>query len=172
MFDRPPQTTKEIFEPDVYFGKVPLGNVSLERPEPLEKVPGLQLLTENVMGELGYYALLGQLISEDEAKAVGKGWMGDRYILYENAAGNDYTLLARTRWASPETALAFFRDYQTILTHKYPQLAPDNRSATDLFIGSAANGEAILLRRGDECLWAEGVPPAQVDAMLNWLRAL
>ena len=172
LFANPPRTTKEIFEPQVYFEELPLASVSLQRPAPLAKVPGLRLLTENVLGELGYYALLGQLISEQEAKAVGKGWMGDRYILYENAANNDYTLLARTRWASPETALAFFRDCHIILTHKYPELAADKRSARDLFIGSAANGQVILLRKGDECLWAEGVPPAQVDAILSWLRAL
>jgi hypothetical protein len=27
-------------------------------------------------------------------------------------------------------------------------------------------------RNGDECAWAEGVPPAKTETMLAWLRAL
>ena len=80
--------------------------------------------------------------------------------------------MARTRWTSPEASLAFFRDYHTILAHKYPELTTDKRSSTDVFIGSAANGVTLLLRKGDECVWAEGVPAAKADAMLAWLRAL
>jgi hypothetical protein len=182
IFADPPRTTKEIFEPGIYFEKRALPRVSLSPPAALANVPGLQVLAENVMGELGYYALLGQLVSEDEAKAVATGWLADRYILYEGPpaaaglkpthAGRDYALVGRTRWESSETALAFFRDYHTLLAHKYPELTPDKRSAADLFVGSAANGQVILLRKGDECLWAEGVPTEKTDAMLSWLESL
>jgi hypothetical protein len=133
------------------------------------------------MGELGYYALLGQLISEDEARSVAAGWRADRYLLYERAAAGlsagvpqqarQYTLVARTRWSTPESALAFFRDYHTILARKYPELSPDHRSTTDIFVGTAANGQVILIRKGDECLWAEGIPTAQSDAVLSWLSS-
>jgi hypothetical protein len=172
LFTRPPTTTKEIFEPAAYFDDKPLPTVSLPRPAALAKVGGLRILAENTMGQLGYYALLGQFISEDEAKAVGTGWLADRYILYEGPGANQFALVARTRWASPEAALGFFRDYHTVLAHKYPELAPDKRSGTDLYVGSTASGQVILLRKGDECLWAEGVPAAQADAMLSWLKSL
>jgi hypothetical protein len=181
LFNDPPHTTKEIFEPQVYFERQPLPRVSLPHPAPLAGISGLNFLTENTLGELGYYALLGQLISEDEAKSVARGWLADRYLLYERPAAEpapgapqqsrQYTLVAQTRWSSPEAALAFFRDYHSILARKYPELAPDQRSTTDLFIGTAANGQVILLRKGDECLWAEGIPTAQSDAMLNWLNS-
>jgi hypothetical protein len=182
FFNDPPTTTKEIFDPQAYFGKQPLPKVSLPRPEPLASIHGMNFLTENAMGELGYYSLLGQLISEDEAKSVAKGWLADRYLLYEGAAGGQapgskrgdkqYILVSRTQWASPESALAFFRDYHSILARKYPELAPDPRSTSDLFIGAGANGQVILLRKGDQCLWAEGVPATQSDAMLKWLNSL
>jgi hypothetical protein len=133
------------------------------------------------MGELGYYALLGQLISEEEAKSVAAGWRADRYLLYERSAAGlsagvsqgarQYTLVARTRWSSAESALAFFRDYQSILARKYPELAPDQRSTIDLYIATAAKGQVILLRKGAEVLWAEGIPAAQSDAMLSWLNS-
>jgi hypothetical protein len=177
LFNDPPHTTKEIFEPQAYFEKQQLPKVSLPHPAPLAGIRGLDFLAENSLGELGYYAVLGQLISEDEAKSVATGWLADRYLLYERAGAGvpqeakQYTLVAHTRWSSAEVALAFFRDYRSILARKYPELAPDQRSAADLFIGTAANGQVILLRKGDQCLWAEGIPTAQFEAMLNWLNS-
>jgi hypothetical protein len=181
LFNDPPTTTKEIFEPQAYFQKQSLPKISLPHPAPLAGIPGLNFLAENIMGELGYYAVLGQLISEDEAKSVARGWLADCYLLYERAAagpspgtaqeGKRYALVSQTRWSSSEAALAFFRDYHSILARKYSELAPDKRSTADLFIGTAANGQVILLRKGDAGLWAEGIPAAQSDAMLNWLNS-
>jgi hypothetical protein len=181
LFNDPPHTTKEIFEPQAYFEKQQLPKLSLPPPAPLAGIRGLNFLTENTLGELGYYAVLGQLISEDEAKSVATGWLADRYLLYERPAAEpapgapqqsrQYTLVAQTRWSSAEVALAFFRDYRSILARKYPELAPDQRSIADLFMGTAANGQIILLRKRDECLWAEGIPTAQSEAMLNWLNS-
>ena len=171
LFANPPSSTKEIFDPEFYFAKETVPEISLPRPPMLEGKARLRVLGENTFGQLGYYSLLGQLISEDEAKKVSPGWLGDRYVLYEG--DNDrLALVARTRWSGPESALEFFRDYYTILGRKYPGLNADKRSSTDLFVGTAASGQIILLRKGDECRWAEGIPAAQTDAMLAWLRSL
>jgi hypothetical protein len=172
LFEHPPETTKEIFEPQTYFNHQVFPKIALAHPPALEGVAGLRFLSESAMGELGYYSLLGQLISEDEANTLGQSWLADRYLLYEQSGGNDYTLVARTRWTSPEAARAFFRDYHTILAHKYPELSTDPRSSADEFVGSAANGVTLLLHKGDECVWAEGVPAAKAETMLAWLRAL
>lgn len=172
LYSRPPTTTKEIFEPQVYFDQTALPAISLPRPSALASVSGLRVLTENVMGELGYYALLGQFISEEEAKSVATGWLADRYILFEDSAAGRYALVARTRWSSSETALAFFRDYHSILARKYPELTPDSRSGSEVFVGSTSSGHVILLRQGNECLWAEGVPTTQSAAMQSFLRSL
>jgi hypothetical protein len=172
LFEHPPETSKQIFEPQTYFNHQAITRVTLAHPPALEGAAGLRFLSENSMGELGYYSLLGQLISQDEAETVGEAWLGDRYLLYEHSGGDQYALVARTRWTNPDKAAAFFRDYQTILAHKYSDLSTDKRSSPDQFIASAANGVTLLLRHGDECLWAEGVPAAKADAMLAWLRAL
>jgi len=175
LFDNPPRTTKEIFQPEVYFDKQPLPKVTLPQPAALAGVHGVSFLAENIMGEMGYYALLGQLISEDEAKSVAPNWLADRYLLYEKSdAGpgkKQYVLVSQTRWSSAESAQAFFRDYHTILAHKYPELAPDPRSTSDLFIGKANNGQVVMLRKDADCLWAEGIPAAQAEAMLGWLKS-
>jgi hypothetical protein len=36
----------------------------------------------------------------------------------------------------------------------------------------AAKGRVVLLRKNDQCLWAEGVPPGQTEKVLNYLRSL
>jgi hypothetical protein len=172
LFEQPPQATRQIFDPQTYFKHQALPGIALAHPPALADVAGLRFLSENAMGELGYYSLLGQLVSEDEAKSVGEAWLADRYLLYERSGGNDFTLVARTRWSSAEQAQAFFRDYHTILTNKYSDLIADKRSSPDEFMGSAANGAILLLRKGDECVWAEGVPSAKAETLLAWLRAL
>jgi hypothetical protein len=175
LFDDPPRTTKEIFQPEVYFDKQPLPKVTLSQPAALAGVHGVSFLAENIMGEMGYYALLGQLISEDEAKSVAPNWLADRYLLYEKSdAGpgkRQYVLVSQTRWSSAESAQAFFRDYHAILARKYPELAPDPRSTSDLFIGKANNGQIVMLRKDADCLWAEGIPATQAEAILNWLKS-
>ena len=124
------------------------------------------------MGQMGYHSLLGQFFPEEEAQSVSSGWLADRYILYEDAGTTRYTLVGRTRWSTPGKATAFCHDYQTILVHKYPDLTSGKSSASDVLLDSASNGRIILLHKGDECLWAEGVPPAQGDNMLNYLSSL
>jgi uncharacterized protein DUF6782 len=172
VFLHPPETTKELFETSIYFNSEPLPKISLPRPPAFESAPGYKQLSENTLGELGYRALLGQFISEQEAKTAGSQWLADCYILYERSSPPVFAIVARSRWSSPEAALEVFRSYHTILARKYPELSADRHSATDLFIGSAANGSVVLMRRGSECLWAEGVPAGQVQAVLDWLKSL
>jgi hypothetical protein len=175
LFDNPPDTTKEVFQPEVYFQKQPLPKISLPKPAALAGVRGLNFLVANIMGEMGYYALLGQLTSEDEAKSVTTHWLADRYLLYEKSVAGQgktqYVLVSQTRWSNPEAAQAFFRDYHAILAHKYLELAPDPRSTSDIFIGKANNGQVAMVRKDADCLWAEGIPVTQADALLEWLKS-
>ena len=172
LFTSPPSSTKAIFQPAVYYNNVSLPEVQLPGTTPLGSVPDLKLLAENSLGELGFEELVGQFISEDKATADCRNWMGDRYVVYEDAAKKNYPFVARTRWATPDAALTFFRDYHTILTKKYPQITQDSRSTDKTFIAGTSTGEVILLRTGDEVRWAEGVPSNKVNAMLKWLALL
>ena len=172
LFTSPPSSTKAIFQPGVYFNHVALPEVQLPVKNPLSSVPGLKQLDENTMGELGCNELAGQFLSEEKAAADCAGWMGDRYIVYEDPAAKNYPLLARTRWSNAESALTFFRDYHTILTKKYPDFSLDSHSDAERIFGSTASGEVILLYAGDEVRWAEGVPASKVNGTLRWLEAI
>jgi len=170
LFTDPPRTTKEFFEPEFYFEHKLLPSLTLRRPAALSGTAGLRVVGENTLGELGYYALLGQLLSEAEGKRVARGWMADRYLLYEGP-DEHYILVARTRWSNPEAALAFFRDYHTILARKYPELTADPQSTERLFVGLTASGRVIVLAQDDEVRWVEGTTAAQADALLDWLKS-
>jgi hypothetical protein len=172
LFTSPPTSTKAIYQPEVYFDHTPLPVIQLPRKTPLDSVHGLKLLDENLMGELGFNELLGQFLSEDKATADCANWMGDRYLVYEDPARESYALVVRTRWASPDAALTFFRDYHELLTKKYPELSPEAGSTDDLFIGHTASGEVVMLRAGDEVRWAEGVPVNKVGIVRKWLGNL
>lgn len=172
LFTSPPSSTKALYQPSVYFNHVALPAVQLPEENPLDSLPGLERLDENTLGELGCNELVGQFLSENKASADCSGWMGDRYVVYEDAATQNYALLARTRWSSADSALTFFRDYHEILTKKYPDLSPDPHADAERIIARTASGDVILLCAGDEVRWVEGIPPARVDAVLRWLEAL
>jgi len=185
FFLHPPETTKEIFEPDFYFEHQRLPEVALPDPRPMQHHQRLRVVERNRMGQLGYYCLLGQLLSEEEAKKVAPSWLADRYLVYEDSAGHRYAVVARVRWAGAEAAAGFFRDLHTILVKKYPDMgtmravpspAPLGESGSSAgaaaVVGSTSVGTVVVVRRGDEVLWAEGVPSAQLEAMLDYLRSL
>jgi hypothetical protein len=153
-----------------------LAPVALPHPPALDSVPGLHVVSENAMGEMGYYGLLGQLVSEDEAKRVAPAWLGDRYLVYEGDGQKgrlgDLVLIARSRWQSEDAAADFFKDYESILHHKYAHLAADRANGADRFLGTTDSGSTVLLRHGTQCLWAEGVPPAHANAIEKWLASM
>jgi hypothetical protein len=171
LFSDPPVNTKEIFDPTVYFQHKPQPAISLPRPPRFSRMRGLRFVTENTLGELGYYALLGQLMSEGEAKNVSPNWTADRYLIFATAQPNAFVLVSRTEWKSPVVAAKFFQDYQQILAVKYPTLKRKRGSGLNLFMGSTSRGWAILLDRGNECRWVEGIPKGQVRAIVRWLKS-
>ncbi|HEX5410606.1 MAG TPA: DUF6782 family putative metallopeptidase [Terriglobia bacterium] len=172
LFTSPPSSTKALYQADIYFNHVVLPEIKLPDTTPLSSDPGLKQMDENILGELGCNELLGQFLDEDTATADCTGWMGDRYIVYEDQSGENNPLIARTEWASAEDALTFFRDYQKILTQKYKEFTPDPHSDSERVIAHTASGEVILLYAGKEVRWAEGVPSDKVDATLKWLESL
>jgi hypothetical protein len=145
----------------------------------------LKRVEDNVMGELGYDALLGQLLSPEEADKVTLPWVADRYIVYEKPATSQFTLVARTRWSTAEAAGAFCEDYRTILKKRLPGAAAETHEAAgtqvqaadaaatpEVLLRTAGARQTVLLREGDECRWAEGVPEGQANVLEKWLADL
>jgi hypothetical protein len=193
-FTHPPTSTKQIFQPESYF-KPPADPrprtasaarlLTLPAPPALAQAPGLKRVEGNIMGELGYNALLGQLLTPEEAGKVTLPWVADRYLVYEGPTPGQFTLIARTRWSTAEAASAFCEDYRTILEKRWPEAATGTHSgkgtkdqaaetatAPEVLFHNPGVRQTLLLREGDECRWVEGVPEGQADALDRWLANL
>ncbi len=190
----PPVSTKQIFQPEFYFKPAvdpkseiesPPRPLTLPQPPALAQVPGLKRVDDNIMGELGYDALLGQLLTPEEADKVTPAWVADRYLVYEGPAAGQFTLIARTRWSTDEAARAFCDDYRTIMEKRWPEAteaapkgtdakdhAAENAATPQVLLRTSGSRQAWLLHEGDECRWAEGVPEGRADALEKWLAAL
>lgn len=172
LFTKPPQTTKQIFDPSVYFHHDPITKIDLPDPPVPSQTVKFRKVNENVLGELGYYCLLGQLISEDEAKSLAPAWAADRYAVYEAPQGNPLALIARTVWTTDQKAVQFFKDYQAILRKKYGTSLAMKRSEEATFVASIPTGEAVLILKGRQCIIGEGISTSQEGDFKKWAASL
>ena len=196
-FGDPPHNTREIFEPGLYLGTpapeenskaadkpeapgAQASDVGLPPADAVEHLAGVRRVEENVMGALGYYALFGQLLTDQESKKVCATWSGDRYRVYEGPAPGQFLLISRTRWNTPEAAADFCADYRTIMRNRWIRsgVSKEDDGGSNM-AGTAtillrATGErrALLVRDGDECRWFEGASKEQADALTSGIESL
>jgi hypothetical protein len=190
-FTDPPTSTEQIFQPESYFNppadprpgtKAATRPLALPPAPALEEAPSLKRVESNIMGELGYDALLGQFLSSEEAQKVTLPWVADRYLVYEGPASGQFTLIARTRWSTADAAGAFCSDYRTILEKRWSGAADETQGAAsaeaqpektgsspEVLLRTSGPRRSLLLREGDECRWVERVPEVQADALEKWL---
>jgi Putative metallopeptidase family (DUF6782) len=172
LFKTPPQNTKQIFDPSAYFSHDPVAELDLPDPPAPSRQTTFHKVNENAFGELGYYCLLGQLISQDEAKSLAPAWAADRYAVYASPDGRQLALVARTVWSSQQKAAQFFRDYQTILHKKYGSGLAVERSQSQSFVASTLEGQAVVILRRRQCIFAEGISKSQEPVFEKWAASL
>jgi hypothetical protein len=170
LFRDPPVNTKEIYDPEFYFDHKPQHAIFLPPSPRFFAASGLHFAADNTLGELGYHALLGQWLSEGEAEKLGPEWIADRYRIFASRQPNTFALVSRAQWISPAVATEFYQDYQQVLAKKYANLKRNGRSRANLFVASTVHGWVVLEEQGNECLWAEGIPKADVGPTVKWLR--
>ena len=172
LFTEPPQTSQQIFDPALYFAHTPVAHLDLPHPPVPARQPEFRKVNENAFGELGYYCLLGQLISEDEAKSLAPAWAADRYAVYEAPKNHQLALIARAIWTSQEKAEQFFKDYQTILRKKYGAGLTVESSGAETFVASIPKGEAVIILKGRQCVFGEGISSRQESKFKKWAASL
>jgi hypothetical protein len=172
LFTQPPETTQQIFDPALYFSHGPALHLDLPHPPAPARKPEMRKIKENTFGELGYYCLLGQLISEDEAKSLAPAWVEDRYAVYQATAGQPLALIARTVWATRENAAQFFKDYQAILRKKYGAGLKAMPSPPHTFVAGIPQGEAVVILKGSQCVLGDGISKKQRAVFEKWASGL
>lgn len=160
LYRDPPRSTAQILHPERYLDRredpLPLG-----LPD-LDAVLGgdARRVAEDEMGEFGLTQVLEQFLGKEGT--VGH-WRGDRYALWESAAGALPLLVARSVWDTGAAAAAFAEAYGRVLTRKHGLAAPPPESA--LATWQVGDHAFVVEQRGRETLILERAPRAVVEAV-------
>lgn len=158
VYADPPRSTAQILHPERYLDRRE-DPVPLALPDLAPALAAARRVFEDEAGEFGLGGILGEVLGEEAAlQAVGAGWRGDRYALWEDASGTTI-LLSLTTWETEEAAAAFAEAYARLLPKKHglPPSADPNWQT-----GGRAFG---VERRGREVLLFERVPATAVEAV-------
>ena len=133
-FKDPPNTTREIMEPDTY--------LSREKLEPLRRIDFKKDFDKydtfdiGAIGEFDVNVLVEQYANKDEAEAIYPAWRGGYYFAgrTKGTKSGPLGMLYISRWASPEEAAQFAAIYAQSLAKRYKTKDPldnDGKVAKD-----------------------------------------
>jgi hypothetical protein len=109
VFRHPPQSTREIIHPELYFNKQK--PVKLKTP----KIPSARQYKDAVDGELGefdIYILLKQFTNEETADRLAPLWRGGQNQIVENKKTQHPVLAFSLEFATKEAAEEFLKIYE------------------------------------------------------------
>jgi hypothetical protein len=123
-FKDPPNTTREIMEPDTYLSREkldPLRRIDFKKD--FEKYDTFDI---GAMGEFDVYVLAEQYANKDEAEAISPAWRGGYYFAgrTKGTKSGPLGVLYLSRWASPEKAAEFAAVYAQSLAKRYTTKDP------------------------------------------------
>jgi len=124
VFRRPPQTTREILHPEIYFAKA---TAEAPRLPDLARPKEWKQLSEGTVGEFDHKILLRQYAKEYESLA--EAWRGGTYQLWEAKKDKRVALAYATSWEDEAAARKFFDVYQQVLAAKWKRCEFGERSA-------------------------------------------
>ncbi|MCB1019883.1 MAG: hypothetical protein KDC27_08140 [Acidobacteria bacterium] len=153
MFVRPPNSTRQILDPEAYFrGDKP------DKPKlPRLRLKGWSRSSEGDIGELDHQILLEQHLGEKIASKTAPAWRGGRYELWEDADKQHVALRYGSLWAGADDARRFFDSYRKICEKKDPQFQVLAKSRNRILARDSRGGLLILLD-GPTVQSLEGLP--------------
>ena len=176
-----PASTEQILHPEKYFDRDTPATLAL--PDPAAALgAGWRAVDEDTLGELltamlladlapgaGFNAITGELDLPESARNAAAGWDGDRFALWEDAAGERETLVWRSAWDTPRDARAF--------SHALAQFGNTRRgsvfngeSADDIALVTAEVAARIVLDN-QQVLYVQAPELSLADAALAALRS-
>ncbi|MBN1945057.1 MAG: hypothetical protein JW797_05240 [Bradymonadales bacterium] len=140
----PPVSTEQVLQPERYL--LPDDPTWLELDLTALEAQGFHSGYDQVLGQLGWSALFGQILREEVAQRAvtggATGWDGDRLIAIENEEGL-LVLVSLSVWDTVQDAYQF----ATLLQ----RLVEANRAETMTISHSGPTGYRAVLKQGD--LW-------------------
>ena len=151
VFQRPPNTTREILHPEVYFERAVPAQVKLPT---LPSERGWKKSAEGTIGEFDHVVLLKQYDKDHEALAAE--WRGGRYQVWERKSGKGAVLAYASAWSDAAKAREFLASYREILKGKWKQCEFTGESETTL-AGKSEDGHFRVRVDGSQVSSLEGL---------------
>ncbi len=160
VFERPPQTTQQIIQPDLY-----LSGLDPDLPELPELKPprGYKRVYDGIFGQLDHRILLKHHLGDQDLGTLLDQWRGSQFEVLQNRRNGRALLRYAVRWASEAAAREYYQLYRQVCERKWSGLelvdAADGRCE-----GTASIGEVTLAVQGDTVRSVEGRPPVASNA--------
>jgi len=162
IYSDPPRSTTQILHPEKYFDRRE-DPVAVAIPDLSRLLPGSQLVSDDDLGEFSLGAVLALHLGDTEGPRAATGWRGDRYRIWEDAAGR-FTIAYRVIVASPQMAAALADQLRASVERRHPELAGKASGRTGGLVTWVEGGRAFAVeRRGASVVLLEQFPLQALD---------
>lgn len=162
IYSDPPRSTTQILHPEKYFDRRE-DPVAVAIPDLSPLLPGSRLVSDDDLGEFSLGAVLALHLGDTEGPRAATGWRGDRYRIWEDAAGR-FTIAYRVIVANQQMAAALADQLRASVERRHPELAGKASARTGGLVTWAEEGRAFAVeRRGASVVLLEQVPLPTLD---------
>jgi hypothetical protein len=162
IYSDPPRSTTQILHPEKYFDRRE-DPVAVAIPDLSRLLPGSQLVSDDDLGEFSLGAVLALHLGDTDGPRAAAGWRGDRYRIWEDAAGR-FIIAYRVVVASPQMAAALADQLRASVERRHPELAGKVSGRTGGLVTWAEGGRAFAVeRRGASVVLLEQFPLQALD---------
>jgi hypothetical protein len=116
-YTRPPVTTAEVMDTELYFNTERPSPTVIEWPEHKDMIA--TALWDDSLGKLACFTFLKAYNAEQDAGEAMKGWCADRLLAFPSSAGKRDHAVWQTLWSSAGDAKAFFKTLHNALCQRY-----------------------------------------------------
>ena len=140
VFERPPATTQQVLQPDLY-----LEGIAPEAPPLPANPPGRRYrkVFEGTFGQLDHRILLQHHLGESDRAALLNQWRGSRFEVLKPRGGGGPGLRYAAGWASAEAAREYYHLYRQVCEKKWKDLQLVDEGPTRCR-GRTATGSVML----------------------------
>ncbi len=153
VFRDPPNTTREIMEPQTYLRHEKLPPLAAPNFDKLLK-DGYRRLDVGAIGQFDVYILMAQYGVKDALRTLPSSWRGGYYYAAQPKQGESgpLGLVFVTKWASPEAARQFSGIYSAYIPKRYKAAAMNSADTW-----KTEEGIVFLETRGNTLLVTESL---------------
>ena len=163
LYRDPPRSTAQIMDPAKRIGPLREDPVAVNLPDLAGLLPGGTLVSEDEVGEFGLGAVIALHLGEIEGRRAAVGWRGDRFQVWEDAAGH-FVIACLVVMRDEQMAATVAGHLRDFVARRHPGLAAKMRAGGGGATTWSDGGRASLVdRRGSQVLLLDQMPAATIE---------